>query len=153
MEEYSWVPSPPTSDLTHGQLLAIRDLLAAGTDEYYALAALYSLPISSAAGSLILIDSKENIKGVLWSMIIDENTVRILAFCINSDLQNIGLGTQAWNEFAILVKSKGKSTVYLEVKAENEGAINFYRKVGLNEIAILSKYYHSSIGIIMQGNL
>ena len=89
-----------------------------------------------------------------WSSVTEAGwPLIVIAFCINSDLQNIGLGTQAWNEFAILVKSEGKSSVYLEVKAENEGAINFYRKVGLNEIAILSKYYHSSIGIIMQGNL
>ena len=47
----------------------------------------------------------------------------------------------------------GHSEVQLEVRGDNEFAIEFYRRRGLEIISVLEGYYKSGIGYVMRGNI
>lgn len=64
----------------------------------------------------------------------------------------------AWSIFhkmgLVAANSLGTSepVIYLEVEEENDGAINFYRKLGLEQIHLKKKFYQNgSAAVIMQG--
>ncbi len=148
-----WEASPRPDELEQHSLGRIRKLLIDETGETYSLNALRKLPAGPGAGSLILTDNQGEINGILWVMVIDEKTVRILSFCVAKKLQNRGLGGDAWGKFCNIAKKNGYYSVYLEVKRSNYGGQKFYRKRGLEEVGRLSNYYQKGIGILMSGPL
>ena len=45
----------------------------------------------------------------------------------------------------------GHKEIQLEVRADNQFAIEFYKRRGLETISVLEGYYQSGIGYVMRG--
>ena len=153
MSGLSWVRATPPESLSVDDLHRVQDLFATETGENYQMANLRKLPISQNAGSLMLISSEGFIEGVLWAMNIDQQTVRIVGFCVASKYQKMGFGKKGWQRFSEIAIGSGRKSVYLEVRANNVGAIKFYRANGLMSIGVLSNYYNDQKGLLMSGDL
>ena len=64
-----------------------------------------------------------------------------------------GWGGNAWEHLVEISRAEGKTTIQLEVKAENTRAQEFYKARGLEVIRHLPHYYKSGIGYEMKGPL
>lgn len=153
MAEPSWQPSPPPSSFQDRELRRLQALLKQETGENYTLTALRNLPVTEQAGSHLLIDAEGMIQGLIWAMSLDEETVRVLGFCVDEKLQRRGLGDEGWRSFVEAASSNGLMTVILEVREGNERARRFYRKRDLGVVGKLSKYYRDDKGLVLSGRL
>lgn len=153
MSGLSWRASKPPSSLSVQHLQRIQHLIAVETGENYHLSNLRRLPVAKTAGSLLLWSAEERIEGVLWVMNIDHQTTRVIGFCIDNQIHRLGHGSRGWKLMGEIAKSSGRTVVYLEVKADNEDAIQFYRKNGLIPTGALSTYYQGEVGLLMSGDL
>ena len=95
----------------------------------------------------------ESIVGVLWALPHEINGVRIAAFVLDAEYQSSGWGGKAWQHLVEISRAAGKSTIQLEVKAENTRAQEFYKARGLGVVRHLPHYYKSGIGYEMKGPL
>ena len=93
------------------------------------------------------------IRGLLWSNKFKENRVRIVAFVIDSDYKCRGFGSQAWELLVDAVLADGRNEIQLEVRGDNEFAIEFYKRRGLEIVSTLEGYYKAGIGYVMRGNI
>ena len=126
------------------------------TGEYYESEQLQRLPLAEEFGCLVL----ESIRrpgrplGLLFSMRLDETTARVLLFLVESNIQNRGLGEQAWEEFAQLARQDGVDWVQLEVREDNLDGQRFYHRFGLEAVGCLESYYgDGGDGMLMRGPL
>ena len=116
------------------------------------------LQIPEWAGNRLLIDhqkypSPESLVGVLWSKQIFDDRVRIVAFAIDSEFKNKGLGSQAWNLLVEAARKDSHNEIQLEVRGDNLFAIEFYRRRGLEVVSTLEGYYKAGIGYVMRGEI
>jgi ribosomal protein S18 acetylase RimI-like enzyme len=65
----------------------------------------------------------------------------------------MGFGTQAWELLLVAARADGIQEIQLEVRGDNEFAIDFYRRRGLEIIMPLEGYYQAGIGYVMRGNI
>jgi len=144
-------PSPKSLDAATVEL--VKQLFLDQTGERYAEASVKTLPIPEWGGNLVLLDSNNMIRGLLWANKFSDERVRIVAFAIDSDYKGNGYGSQAWNLLVEAARRDGHSEIQLEVRGDNEFAINFYRNRGLEIISELQGYYQAGIGYVMRGNI
>lgn len=97
--------------------------------------------------------ASDSIVGVLWALPHEINGVRIAAFVLEAKHQSSGWGGKAWQHLVEISRTAGKSTIQLEVKAENKRAQGFYKTRGLEVVRHLPHYYSSGIGYEMKGPL
>ncbi len=82
---------------------------------------------------------------IAYSLVLDE--AEILTFAIALKQQSQGLG-QYLLEFSLdALKQKGGKNIFLEVKANNDRALNLYTKMGFKTIDTRKNYYTDSNGI------
>ena len=123
------------------------------TGEVYSEASVKTLPIPEWGGNLVLLDDNQMLRGLLWTNKFSETRVRIVAFAIDSDHKGLGFGAQAWDHLLVAARADGIKEIQLEVRGDNEFAINFYRRRGLEIIMPLEGYYNAGIGYVMRGNI
>ena len=148
-----WCLGPSPKSLDDATVELVKQLFLDQTGERYAEASVKSLPIPEWGGNLVLLDSNNMIRGLLWANKFSDERVRIVAFAIDSDYKGNGYGSQAWNLLVETARREGHSEIQLEVRGDNEFAINFYRKRGLEIISELQGYYQAGIGYVMRGNI
>lgn len=149
----SWILGPSPKQLDSEMVEVIRQLFLDQTGEIYIPESVKTLPIPEWSGNLLLLDENKMIRGVMWAKPFKEDTVRVVAFAIDSDYQGIGLGNQAWNLLVDAAKLEGRNFIQLEVRGDNNFAIEFYKKRGLNIVQDLVGYYSSGIGYMMRGQI
>ena len=144
-------PSPKALDAESVEI--IRQLFLDQTGERYASESVRTLPIPEWRGNLVLLDSNNMIRGLLWSNKFKQNSVRIVAFAIDSDFKGIGFGSQAWELLVDAALADGRNEIQLEVRGDNEFAIEFYKRRGLEIVSTLEGYYQAGIGYVMRGKI
>jgi len=85
------------------------------------------------------------------------DTADILNIGIDPDFKRQGYGTTLLNHLIEELKKRNISEIFLEVRAGNKPAIQFYKKQGFKEISVRKNYYtknsknqsHREDGIIM----
>lgn len=102
---------------------------------------------------MVLLDSNNMIRGLLWSNKFKEKRVRIVAFAIDSDFKSRGFGSQAWELLVEAAVADGRNEIQLEVRGDNQFAIDFYKKRGLEIVSTLEGYYKAGIGYVMRGKI
>lgn len=70
----------------------------------------------------------------------------ILNLCVREELQGRGLARQVLNHLLDLARSVQTQTVFLEVRASNQRAIQLYTTAGFCEIGLRSGYYPAAKG-------
>ena len=148
-----WCLGPSPKSLDDATVEVIKQLFLDQTGERYARASVKSLPIPEWGGNLVLLDENNMIRGLLWANKFNEKRVRIVAFAIDSDYKGNGYGSQAWDILVDAARSDGHSEIQLEVRSDNQFAIDFYRKRGLEIVNTLEGYYNAGIGYVMRGTI
>ena len=148
-----WCLGPSPKSLDAESVEIIRQLFLDQTGERYASESVRTLPIPEWSGNLILLDSNSMIRGLLWSNKFKENRVRIVAFAIDSDFKGRGFGSQAWKLLVDAALADGRNEIQLEVRGDNEFAIEFYKRRGLEVVSTLEGYYKAGIGYVMRGKI
>jgi ribosomal protein S18 acetylase RimI-like enzyme len=144
-------PSPKALDAVSVEI--IRQLFLDQTGERYASESVRTLPIPEWSGNLVLLDSNNMIRGLLWSNKFKDNRIRIVAFAIDSDFKGKGFGSQAWELLVEAALADGRNEIQLEVRGDNEFAIEFYKRRGLEIVSTLEGYYKAGIGYVMRGKI
>ena len=158
MGNIQWMYGDEPKNLSDNLKERIRSIFFNETGEEYTLDSISNLPIPKWGGNMLLIDQEEypapeSILGVLWALPHEESGVRIAAFVLDANHQSCGWGSKAWEHLIEISLSEGKTTIQLEVKAENTRAQEFYKSRGLAVIRHLPRYYSSGIGYEMKGPL
>ena len=148
-----WCLGPSPKSLDAESVEIIRQLFLDQTGERYASESVRTLPIPEWSGNLVLLDSNNMIRGLLWSNKFKEDRVRIVAFAIDSDFKGRGFGSQAWKLLVEAAISEGCDEIQLEVRGDNKFAIDFYKRRGLEIISTLEGYYKAGIGYVMRGKI
>ena len=86
------------------------------------------------------------------------DTADILNIGIDPDFKRQGYGTGLLNHLIEELRKRHIGDIFLEVRAGNKSAIQFYKKQGFNKISIRNNYYtknsnnqsHREDGIIMR---
>ena len=131
----------------------IRQLFLDQTGEVYAKESVKTLPIPEWGGNLLLLDENNMIRGLLWANKFGIFRTRVVAFVIDSEFKGKGFGSIAWDMYMKVAKAEGLNEVQLEVRSDNEMAIGFYSRRGLEIIENLDDYYQSGQGYVMRGQL
>ncbi|MEM3833256.1 MAG: ribosomal protein S18-alanine N-acetyltransferase [Thermoprotei archaeon] len=78
----------------------------------------------------------------------------LLSIAVLPEYRNRGIGSLLLKHLIDLIKTKGIRSIILEVKKDNEPAINVYKKFGFEIIGYRYRYYHDgSDALIMKLNL
>ena len=152
-KEANWFLGPNPRSLDSESVEVIRQLFLDQTGERYAAVSVQNLPVPEWGGNLVLLDSNNMIRGLLWADKFSTERVRVVAFAIDSDFKGRGFGSEAWSLLVEASISDGHNEIQLEVRRDNVFAIEFYRNRGLEIISTLEGYYNSGIGYIMRGKL
>tara|TARA_B110000438_G_scaffold197286_1_gene188778 strand:+ start:106 stop:519 length:414 start_codon:yes stop_codon:yes gene_type:complete len=131
----------------------VKQLFLDQTGERYAEASVRSLPIPEWGGNLVLLDENGMLRGLLWANKFSESRVRIVAFAIDSDYKGNGFGSEAWLILLNAARNDGHNEVQLEVRGDNQFAIDFYRRRGLEIVGTLDGYYKAGVGYVMRGSI
>jgi ribosomal protein S18 acetylase RimI-like enzyme len=102
---------------------------------------------------LVLLDDNGMIRGLLWANKFSEERVRIVAFAIDSDYKGNGFGSEAWLILLNAARNDGHKEIQLEVRGDNQFAIDFYRRRGLEVVGTLDGYYKAGVGYVMRGSI
>jgi len=148
-----WCLGPSPKSLDMPTIEVVKQLFLDQTGERYAEASVRSLPIPEWGGNLVLLDDNGMLRGLLWANKFSESRVRIVAFAIDSDYKGNGFGSEAWLILLNAARNDGHNEVQLEVRGDNQFAIDFYRRRGLEVVATLDGYYKAGIGYVMRGNI
>jgi ribosomal protein S18 acetylase RimI-like enzyme len=144
-------PSPKSLDMPTIEI--VKQLFLDQTGERYAEASVRSLPIPEWGGNLVLLDDNGMIRGLLWANKFSEERVRIVAFAIDSDYKGNGFGSEAWLILLNAARNDGHKEIQLEVRGDNQFAIDFYRRRGLEVVGTLDGYYKAGVGYVMRGSI
>lgn len=77
---------------------------------------------------------------------IGANEAHILNICVAPALQGRGLGKKMLRKLLDTAEQKSVDSVFLEVRASNEVAIQLYEQEGFNRIGIRKDYYPATDG-------
>ena len=148
----NWTPASSLNDWSKERLAKIRDLIIQTTGEAYEVERLRDLPLNGQFGRWVLSDGDSDY-GILWVMQLSSNCARVLAFCVDTELQGKGNGAEGWRLFATEAKAFGIRKVQLEVRQDNATAIRMYQRRGLRPKGYITGFYRGHDGWLMQGPL
>ena len=148
-----WCLGPSPKSLDMPTIEVVKQLFLDQTGERYAEASVRSLPIPEWGGNLVLLDDNGMLRGLLWANKFSESRVRIVAFAIDSDYKGNGFGSEAWLILLNAARNDGHNEVQLEVRGDNQFAIDFYRRRGLEIVGTLDGYYKAGVGYVMRGSI
>lgn len=102
-------------------------------------AAFEDLIAYNGAVALLAVSQEEPVGFILGRVIADE--AEILTLGVKSDWQRRRVATRLVNELAARAAERGASRIFLEVAAENQGALQLYRALGFDETGRRPGYY------------
>ena len=129
-----WCLGPTPKSMSDLEIEIIRQLFLDQTGEVYAKESVKTLPIPEWGGNLLLLDENNMIRGLLWANKFGIFRTRVVAFVIDSEFKGKGFGSIAWDMYMKVAKAEGFNEVQLEVRSDNEMAIGFYSRRGLEII-------------------
>jgi ribosomal-protein-alanine N-acetyltransferase len=97
---------------------------------------------------ILVFKEKEEIIGYLIFREI-EPEIEILKIGVRKEYQRKGVGTKLMQKLIEIAKEKNISKIFLEVKASNLSAYNFYKKLGFKEMYRRKNYYGNEEAIVM----
>lgn len=69
------------------------------------------------------------------------NEAEIYNIGVNHDLRRLGIGKSLFFEFTIKCREKDISLIWLEVRKNNNDALEFYKSLGFESVNIRKNYY------------
>ena len=127
----------------------ITHLLHSTTGERLTIDRVLMYPLEHG-GAIITRKNSEIICCLIW-INSESNNARVIGFGVEAMYQSRGIGSECWSVFNQSVKAAGLTRITLEVRANNGGAIRFYKRHGLRPMGWLRGYYPDAIGVLMSG--
>ena len=118
----------------------VLEIASHSLTEYYTSSLIFDLYESWPEGFTVYTVDNE----IVAFMIAARNTpneARILMFAVDEDHRRQGIGEKLMQEFVIFASMNGFISLKLEVKTDNDSAINFYKKFGFVITSRLRAYY------------
>jgi len=97
---------------------------------------------------ILIFKKKEEIIGYLIFREIKPE-IEIFKIGVKKEYQRKGVGTKLMQKLMEFAKEKKISKIFLEVKASNLSAYNFYKKLGFKEMYRRKNYYGNEEAIVM----
>lgn len=133
------------STMTLDDLNNIKDVLTTEFDDFWTYSILKS-ELENSLSQYIVAKIDEEIVG--FSGIIDTvDQMEITNIVVKKNMRQKGIGNLLLKELILL--SKGKNNIFLEVNAKNINAIKLYEKNGFKNCGIRKKYYDGTDDAIL----
>lgn len=133
------------STMTLDDLNNIKDILTSEFDDFWTYSILKS-ELENPLSQYIVAKVEEEIVG--FSGIIDTvEQMEITNIVVKKNMRKKGIGNLLLKELILL--SKGKNNIFLEVNAKNINAIKLYEKNGFKNCGIRKKYYNGTDDAIL----
>jgi|SRR5690606_23610017 len=95
------------------------------------------------AHHFLKLHSKENkiIGFALFAYVAGDDVAHLLKICVLPEYRGKGEAISFWQELLPELRSRGASSVFLEVEGSNLRAQSFYKKMGFAELRTIKGYY------------
>ncbi len=121
----------------------VLDIAASSLSEYYSESLILDLYQEWPQAFFVYTVGKE-IEGFLIGSKFSPTEGRILILAVDQRFRNMGVGGALMKAFMDLCSRNNFMSVKLEVRTDNDNAINFYRKRGFVVTSRLKAYYSDS---------
>jgi ribosomal-protein-alanine N-acetyltransferase len=118
------------------------DITARSLQEYYHIDVFSFFIRQWPLGQLVAVDITGRVIGYLTSVRLKGNKAAITLFAVDPLYRNEGAGSRLLTEFRIRAAMDCRSGIQLEVRSDNDIAINFYEKRGFRKMDLLPKFYN-----------
>ncbi len=126
-----------------GDLGRVIEIASDSLTEYYTNGLILDL-YEAWPQAFMVFDSGFRVDGFLIGSRHTQSEARILIFAIDPKLRNRGIGALLMNEFLGFCGRSNFMSIRLEVRTDNDSAINFYKKFGFVVTSRLKAYYSDS---------
>ncbi len=89
----------------------------------------------------LIAEENGRILGFIAGIMSHEADARVLMIAVKGEFRRRGVGRNLMNAFMNNCTLRGAKRIYLEVRKDNRGAIEFYRSMGFSAGATLPAYY------------
>jgi len=110
-------------------------------DEPYDESAFYYFYSQWPAGQLVACDLLGRPTGFLSSTRLPDGKARIMLLGVKEGYRGRGIGQQLLSRFRTNAMMYGISSITLEVRPDNHGAIRFYKRNGFSETGVIPRLY------------
>jgi len=121
----------------------ILEIASASLSEYYSEALIMDLYDEWPQAFLVYTMGRE-IQGFIIGSRFSPTEARVLILAVDQQFRNMGIGGALMQAFLALCSRNNFMSVKLEVRTDNDNAINFYRKLGFVVTSRLKAYYSDS---------
>lgn len=121
-------------------LRRVLEIAEESLTEYYTTSLIIDLYEAWPDGFRVYI-SEDRIEGFVIGSRIKPNEARILMFAVDGKYRKRGIGDALMRDFMEYCGKNGFISIKLEVKTDNDNAINFYKKYGFAITSRLRAYY------------
>ena len=121
----------------------ILEIASASLSEYYSEALIMDLYDEWPQAFLVYTMGRE-IQGFIIGSRFSPTEARVLILAVDQQFRNMGIGGCLMQSFLALCSRNNFMSVKLEVRTDNDNAINFYRKLGFVVTSRLKAYYSDS---------
>lgn len=111
----------------------------------------YKFSLDEFSDALVIDDANEIVGFIVYSIIYER--AEIVDMIIDEKKRKQGYGYCLLNYCIEKIRTKNCSNVTLEVNTNNIPAINLYKKIGFDIVAMRSKYYDEHDGYLMKKDL
>ena len=126
---------------SEADLANVYELACQTLSERYDPGIFTSISSSWPEGSIV-VESAHDIKAFLLGAMTSPVQSRVLMLAVSPELRRRGVGTMLMNRFMEASSKRGTRVVTLEVRKNNDAALNFYQKMGFRRIDVIRNYYN-----------
>ena len=133
-------PSLLFRNFTSADLLDATMLANSSLSEFYSESLISELRDQWPEAFMVCYSGSELI-GLICGSKYSRTEARVLLLAVKRESRRLGIGGILMERFENLARSSGYIGVTLEVKKDNVGAINFYRRIGYSITGSITAYY------------
>lgn len=125
---------------SHRDVGVIRQITRNSLGEEYPISLFLDVQAWWNEGFIVVRDG-ERVVGFIAGVVSAPRRARILMLAVQPEYRNKGIGTALMSEFTRRCIHRGGTSIELEVRVSNEGAIRFYKRLGFNVRYLLPRFY------------
>ena len=124
-----------------GDTAEVYRIISESLDQYFSPEVLDFFLVQWPKGQLVYCDFSGRILGFICGLVINGHIANIPLFAVRAECRNRGIGRQLHDAFRTESVMRGCTSIVLEVREENLGAIHFYERNGFRTTERLFEFY------------
>lgn len=121
-------------------VVVIRKITQEALAEDYPLSLFLDIHASWPEGFMV-IELDEEVIAFIAGILPTKHQSRILMLAVRDEFRNQGIGSALMDEFTVRCLARKVSSIELEVRKSNAGAIRFYERLGFTIRYLLPRFY------------